>query len=71
MDADIYESTKEALIFFAARIRSGSLILFDEFFGYPNWRQHEFRAFNEFCNENRIKFEYIAFTTRQVLLRIL
>lgn len=69
MDADIYESTKEALTFFAARIKSGTLILFDEFFGYPNWRQHEFRAFHEFCTENNMEFEYIAFTTQQVLLR--
>lgn len=71
LDCDIYSSTKFVLNSFSHRIREGTLILFDEYFGYPNWRNPEYRAFKEFCSENSINFEYKAFSTRQVLIKIL
>jgi len=36
------------------------IILFDEFVNYPGYENGELKAFNEFINENNIKFEFIG-----------
>ncbi len=65
MDADLYSSTKSVLDLFAPRIQSGCVIVFDEYYNYPNWREHEFRAFQEFVREKNISYRYIGFSTLQ------
>lgn len=44
LDADLYSSTLFSLTAFAPRLRTGDIILFDEFFT----PRHEFRAFSDF-----------------------
>lgn len=72
MDADLYSSTK--IVFDLARDRfiSGTLILFDEYFNYPGWEQHEHRALSEFIAASGRKFEYIGYNPihEQVLVLI-
>jgi hypothetical protein len=29
------------------RLASGSVIVFDEYFNYPGWKVHEFKAFQD------------------------
>jgi len=41
-DTDLYSSTKTVLNFWGSRLRKGSLVLFDEYQGYPGWKNHEF-----------------------------
>jgi len=36
--------------------------VFDEYFNYPNWRRHEFKALQEFKAEFGLTYRYIAFT---------
>ena len=52
IDSDIYSSALTILYGLAPRLRPGSIIVFNEYFNYPNWKQHEFRAFQEFCAES-------------------
>ena len=49
---------------------SGTVILFDEYFNYPNWERHEFKAFQEFVSANVVKYTYLAFARQQVAVRI-
>lgn len=70
IDCDLYSSTKDALESVSKYIKKGSLIIFDEYFGYPNWKEGEYKAFSEYTQVNNLQFEYLAFSTRQVLLRI-
>jgi hypothetical protein len=42
MDADIYEPTKYVLSSLSGNIRKGTIIVFDQFFGYVNFKNHEF-----------------------------
>src|SRR3712207_9470534 len=55
-DCDLYSSTKCILGNLGNRLVSGSIIVFDEYFNYPGWEQHEFRAFSEFVAERRLSY---------------
>jgi hypothetical protein len=46
------------------------VILFDEYFNYPNWEKHEFKAFQELVSERRMKYSYLAYARQQVVVRI-
>jgi len=62
IDCDLYSSTREVLQGLADRLRVGTVIEFDEYFNYPNWQQHEFRAWQEFVKEHGIEYRYLAMT---------
>ena len=64
IDSDLYSSAKTILSLLKNRIVSGTIILFDEYFNYPGWQLHEYRAFQEFVEENNVKYEYISYTER-------
>lgn len=68
-DFDVYEPTLYALRLVKNRLRSGSIILFDEFHGYPGWLLHEKRALEEVLDKN--EYEFIAFSRKQAAIRIL
>lgn len=61
IDCDLYSSTKTVFDVLGERIKAGTVIVFDEFFNYPGWREHEYRAFMEFCAARRVKYSFIAF----------
>jgi predicted O-methyltransferase YrrM len=73
IDCDLYSSTKTIFDILGERIKSGTIIVFNEYFNYPTWQQHEFKAFQEFVAENSIKYEYIAYNKVgwEVAVRIL
>jgi len=70
LDCDLYSSTKTILKLTAPRLVPGTVILFDEYFNFPNWEQHEFKAFQEFVAEHRVKYTYLAFARQQAAVRI-
>jgi hypothetical protein len=69
IDTDTYTPAQHVLEIVAPHLVPGSIIVFDELVGYPNWRQHEFKALNEMLPRDR--YEFIGFTSRQAALRIL
>ena len=73
IDCDIYSSTKTIFDVFKNRIRHGTVIVFDEYFCYPEWRDHEYRAFQEFVSDTAYTYEYLAFSyfTGQAAVRII
>jgi hypothetical protein len=54
------------------RIAPDAVLVFDEFFNFPGWRLHEFRAWTEFVERTGRTFEYLAFTgnNEQVVVRL-
>ena len=70
IDCDTFESTNYVLNTLKDRIVSGTFILFDEYIGYPNWEFGEYKAFQEFVSANNIKYRYMAFSVKQVLITI-
>jgi Macrocin-O-methyltransferase (TylF) len=61
VDCDLYSSTAFILKSLKGRIRCGTVIVFDEYFNYPGWKQHEHKAFQEFIAKTGLSFRYDSF----------
>jgi len=70
VDCDLYSSTKTIFDFLGDKLQSGTVILFDEYFNYPNWKNHEFKAFQEFVAREGFEYEYLAYARQQMTVRI-
>jgi len=70
IDSDIYSSTVDIVNALESRFVPGTIILFDEYFNYPNWQQHEHRAWQEFVARTGIRYEYIGYARTQLAVRI-
>ncbi|MDP6438072.1 MAG: class I SAM-dependent methyltransferase, partial [Candidatus Brocadiia bacterium] len=62
IDCDVYSSAKTVLGCLEQRIAAGTVIVFDEFFNYPGWREGEYKAFMEFVDQIGARFEYVGYT---------
>jgi len=71
VDCDLYSSTNTVLSLLAKRIVPGTVIMFDEYFNYPFWEHHEYRAFQEFVKSNDLLYEYLCYSSNCVAVRIL
>lgn len=61
IDCDLYSSTKTVLNNLKGHISNGTIICFDDFFNYPNWQEHEYKALTEFLEETGFKVEYLGY----------
>ena len=61
IDCDLYSSTAFVLDALAERIMPGTVIVFDEYFNYPGWKQHEHKAFQEFVKKFGLAFQFESF----------
>ncbi len=61
IDCDLYSSTKTIFNLLKNKITTDTVIVFDEFFNYPGWKDGEYKSFIEFIENNNIKFEYIGY----------
>lgn len=57
IDCDLYSATKDVFKYLKPYIGSGTIIVFDEYWNYPTWQQHEFAAWQE---EKR-PYKYIGY----------
>ena len=70
IDCDLYSSTKTIFENIYDRIIPNTIIQFDEYYNYPGWRNHEFKAFQEFCKKYSVEYEYIGISHMQVAVVI-
>ncbi|MFC9519077.1 class I SAM-dependent methyltransferase [Nocardiaceae bacterium NPDC056970] len=72
LDADLYSSTRAVLDLLEDRLVPGSVLVFDEYFNYPGWQNHEHRAWTEFVERTGVRFDYLAYTAdhEQVVVRL-
>ncbi len=73
IDCDLYSSTKCVFEELNSQIVAGTIIVFDEYIGNPNWRQDEFKAFQEWVKKNKVKYKYLTASlyTKQVSVQII
>jgi predicted O-methyltransferase YrrM len=70
IDCDLYSSTVDVLNGLADRLQPGTVLVFDEYFNYPGWERHEFKAWREFAAAHGVDYEYVAYARQQVMVRI-
>lgn len=72
IDCDLYSSTRTVFEALGDRVVPGTVIVFDEYFNFPGWRQGEFRAFTEFAEAHGLSHEYLGYNGfgEQVAVRI-
>jgi hypothetical protein len=72
VDGDLYSSAKTVLDLCGPRLVEGSMVVFDEYFNYPGWEQHEHRAWQEYVERTGTRFTWEAYTANdeQVVVRI-
>lgn len=68
IDTDTYTPARYILETVKPRLKSGSLVVFDELVGYPNWQRHEYKALCE--TMDAASYDFIGFTSRQAILRV-
>lgn len=61
VDCDLYSSTSSALRALRPRIEPGTVFVFDEYFNYPGWQEHEHKAFHEFLDSTGFSCKYLAY----------
>jgi len=73
VDCDLYSSTVTIFELLGSRLQNGAIILFDEYYNFHRWQQHEFKAFQEFVQRSGLEYEYICYsvTGQQVAVRVL
>ena len=59
IDCDLYSATRDVFAHLRDRIVPGTIIVFDEYWNYPDWQQHEFRAWQE----QKIPYKYIGWVS--------
>lgn len=72
VDCDLYSSTKTIFDTLIDNIADDCVIIFDEYFNYPGWQDHEVKAFKEFAAATGYTYEYIGCvpTHQQVAVRL-
>jgi ectoine hydroxylase-related dioxygenase (phytanoyl-CoA dioxygenase family) len=71
VDCDLHSSTHTVLEGTREFLKAGTVVVFDEFYGYGGWQQCEAGAFREFVEAEKVSFEYVARSDFQVAIRLL
>ena len=61
IDSDIYSSCKTVLTLFKNQIVKGTVLDFDELLDYPDYKNHEIKAFAEFLLETGHNYEALVY----------
>lgn len=60
IDSDLYSSAATVLHELGDRIVPGTVILFDDYFNFPEWQFGEFRAWNEHVHRHKIRYRFFG-----------
>jgi hypothetical protein len=60
LDADLYSSTKTVMDTLFDWFVPGTVLVFDEYFGYHGWRNHEHKAFMELLERSGLSYEGLS-----------
>jgi hypothetical protein len=71
IDSDTYDTAKELFNLIAPHLVSGTIMVFDEYFGYRGWKEGEYKAWQECVASSGLRYEYLAFSNvMQVVMRV-
>jgi len=61
VDCDLYSSTRTVLSHCMPRLAPNAVVVFDEFFNYPGWQQHEAKAWFDWLDDTATDVTYLSF----------
>ena len=70
LDADLYSSTKTVFDHLGDWFVPGTVVIFDEYFGFHGWQHHEHKAFVEFLERTGLSFEAISLGHMNLAVRL-
>jgi predicted O-methyltransferase YrrM len=70
IDSDTYEAARSVLKLIGPKLQKGTVVLFDEYFGFRGWRLGEWKAWKEFVESTGVQYEYLGFAKEQVAIKI-
>ena len=70
IDSDRCEAARIVFESLGERLQTGTVILFDEYFGLRGWRLGEWKAGNEFAESKKINYDYLELSGSEVVLKI-
>jgi hypothetical protein len=70
LDADLYSSTKTVFDTLGDWFVPGTIVVFDEYFGYHGWQRHEHKAFQEFLSASGLSFQAISLGHMNLAVRL-
>jgi predicted O-methyltransferase YrrM len=70
VDSDTYEAAQTLFRLLDDRITAGTVIMFDEYFGYRGWRLGEWKAWQEYTSAKALRYEYLVFGPTQVAVKV-
>lgn len=71
LDADLYSSTKTVMDCLYDWFVPGTVIVFDEYFGYHGWQNHEHKAFMELLDRSGLSYEGISIGHMNLAVRLI
>jgi hypothetical protein len=63
IDCDIYDGARDVLFLLSSRFVSGTIIVFDELFNYPNFEKHEIKALYELLSSSNLRLISLGSST--------
>jgi Methyltransferase domain len=70
VDSDTFEAAETIFRIVGDRIIPGTVIVFDEYFGYRGWRVGEYKAWANFVDLKKLAYEYLGFSTESVAVKV-
>lgn len=70
VDSDLYSSAVTIFSEIEDRFEEGTIILFDEYFGYPNWRNGEHKAFIEMITRTGRSYRALAVSHQALVVEL-
>ena len=61
VDCDLYSSTREVFARLGSQVVANTILVFDEYFNFPGWKNQEYKAFQEFVAERGLEYEYLTY----------
>jgi len=71
VDCVLYQSTRDCLVPMLSRCQVGTVLLFDEYYNYPEFARHEWLAWREIRTRHNILAPCVAYDGRRAAFKIL
>ena len=70
VDCDTYAATVDVLEFCSDYVEHGLVIHFDDYFGFPDWRNAGFKALKEIAEKRRWRLTFLSYGTKEVAVLV-